>query len=205
VTTTDANEILTTAVTVLQRPAPRARFWLELRSMPRAAANTYSATAGDLWTDPGNETLGLAGVTPRAMSDLRDLVRVAPKWKPAGVAAMWAIVNLPGTTIHPEPSWERWSRLSFDFSPDLRAYPSRNPALRYVQLDALTYVPRGVWPTYVPLLGQDPTLGEFTSGDPTAATWGPFDLSVFGGSAAYTPSPVFVANVRLPDDGDTPE
>jgi hypothetical protein len=174
-----------------------ARFWLELKTVPGAAANTYSGTAGDLWTRAdGNETLGIDGVTPRRMSDIRDLFGQAPAWKPAGTRAMWAVVNLTGGVVTPDASWAYWSELVGPPGSSVQT-PTRDPAFRYVQLVRVTYVDRIQYVNLVPLL--DGTLYAGDPNNPFAfnAQTLPRSKRLYAGGGVEWPDPV-----RLPDDGD---
>lgn len=177
--------------------ATRARFWLELKTVPNAAANTYDKTVGttELWTDAtGNETLGIAGVSPRKMSDLRDLFSLAPQWKPAGTRAMWAVINLTGGVVTPDPTWEYWSKLVAG-SPSTQT-PARNSAFRYVQLNVTDYVERVQYAGQVAILS-----GVLKTGNAAAATWGAVTLPDSKASYAGVPTSYPTA-IRLPDDGD---
>lgn len=173
-----------------------ARFWLELEGVPGAAANTYSGTGGDLWTDPeNNETLGLDGVSPRKASDLRDLFTLAPQWKPAGTRAAWAIFNLTGAPVVPDVTWAYWSNRVGATGSSVQT-PNRDPAFRYMQLNPVGYVDRLQWVDLVPLLD-----GTLYAGNAV-----PF---VFNGQTLpkskrlYSGDPDrFPYGVRLPDDGD---
>jgi hypothetical protein len=200
------------SVTITQKPPVKARFWVELRDVDGVSANSYDTINPDtgfpqdpdLWTDAdGNETLGIAGMTPREASDLRDLFNVAPVWKPAGSRAEWAIINLTGAAVQPEPSWQNWSepRKNTNASPLWIQTPTRPRAFRYVSLyGARRYAGRtDIFVDSVPLLSTAFYGGDATNVAAFGAQTLPFSQSPYAGNSASFP-----ANVRLPDDGDIP-